>query len=200
MPLHIFEPRYRRMIEALPSDCPRFAIALLQGDWQADYNGSPEFATVMGMGEVVHCQRQKDGCFDILVRGIARVRCIEEIQSDAPYRTVRAEVLGDLAEPGDEATLARTLVTLRHFFATILSRVPGVDIAHASRLFEPSLPGSQVVDAITSALPVAPADKQALLEELRPVARAALLSTTLAEMVTRDFPEPDLGSVTPPEA
>jgi hypothetical protein len=188
------------MIEALPADRPRLAVTLLQGDWQAEYSGSPDFASVMGMGDVVHCERQDDGCYDILLRGIARVRCLEEVPSGDLYRTVRAEVLGDVYEAGDEATLARTLLTLRHFFATILSRVPGVEIAHASRLFDASVAPAQVVDAITSALPVSPPVKQALLEEPRPAERAALLSTTLAEMVTRDFPQPTAGSVIPPEA
>jgi Lon protease-like protein len=113
---------------------------------------------------------------------------LEELANEEPFRTVRAEVLGEVHEEGDELEIRRTLLTLRHFFATILSRVPGVDISEASRLFELSTPASVVVDSITSALPVTPENKQALLEEIRPAVRASKLAVILAEMVVRDFP------------
>ena len=196
LPLHVFEPRYRRMIERLPETAAYLGVTLLQGDWHSRYDGSPDFAGVMGMGEVVHCEKDAEGRYNILLRGVARVRCLEEVPSGDLYRTIRAEVLGETSEPGDEMALRRTLVTLRHFFATILSRVPGVDIEEASRLFDPKVAPGLVVDSITSALPVPPAQKQALLEELRPALRGEQLSAVLAEMVARDFPEPGDGSMT----
>jgi len=189
LPLHVFEPRYCRMIEALPARRPLLAVTLLQGDWGPRYHSAPDFAAVMGLGEVVHRAELSNGRYNILLRGLARVRALDELATEEPFRTVRAEVLGETREDGDELELRRSLPTLRHFFATILSRVPGVDISEASRLFETSTPPGIVVDSIASALPVAPAYKQQLLEELRPSARASRLASILAEMVVRDFPE-----------
>jgi Lon protease-like protein len=188
LPLHVFEPRYLRMIEALPKARPYVAVTLLQGDWKPRYHAAPQFAGVMGLGELVHCEEMSNGRYNILLRGLARVRTLEELANEEPFRTVRAEVLGEVHEEGDELEIRRTLLTLRHFFATILSRVPGVDISEASRLFELSTPASVVVDSITSALPVTPENKQALLEEIRPAVRASKLAVILAEMVVRDFP------------
>ena len=102
LPLHVFEDRYRRMIEALPKESPLIGVTLLQGDWRSDYTGAPDFAPVMGMGEVVHCERKDDGCYDILVRGVARVRSLEEVPSGDLFRTVRAEVLGEVVGRDDD--------------------------------------------------------------------------------------------------
>ncbi len=189
LPLHVFEPRYRRMIEALPEERPLLAVTLLQGDWEPRYHSAPDFAAVMGLGEVVHREEMSNGRYNILLRGLARVRALDELATEEPFRTIRAEVLGEVTEPEDELEIRRSLLTLRHFFATILSRVPGVDISEASRLFDSSTAPGVVVDSIASALPVAPPDKQSLLEELRPAARAGKLAAILAEMVVRDFPE-----------
>lgn len=189
LPLHVFEPRYRRMVEALPEENAYLAVALLMGDWRDNYHGAPRVAPVMGMGEVVHREQSDDGRWHILLRGLARVKMMEELATEEPFRMVRAVVLGARSTPEDEVELQQNLPTLRHFFATILSRVPGVDISEASRLFDPETPSGLVVDSITSALPVVPEQKQALLEELRPGARAARLSAILAEMLVRDFPD-----------
>jgi hypothetical protein len=176
------------MIEALPEDKPLLAVTLLQEDWEPNYHGAPAFHSVMGLGEIVHRELMSNGRYNILLRGLARIRSIEELATEQPFRTVRAQVLGETVEVDKELELRRSLVTLRHFFATILSRVPGVDIAEASKLFERGTPPGQVADSITSALPVAPPEKQALLEELRPSVRADRLAGVLAEMVSRDFP------------
>jgi len=188
LPLHVFEPRYVSMIEALPEDKPFLAVTLLQGDWEPKYQGAPQFASVMGLGEVVHVEKTSNGRYNILLRGLARIRSLEELANEEPFRTVRAEVLGEVVEEDKALDLRRSLITLRHFFATILSRVPGVDISEASQLFEAGTPAGRVADSITSALPVPPEEKQALLEELRPSVRADRLAGVLAEMVSRDFP------------
>ena len=92
LPLHIFEPRYRRMTEeALRSD-RLIAVALLKPGWERDYNGSPEVFPVACAGLIEEEARLPDGRFNIRLRGLARVAILGFVQ-DTPYRVARVRVL-----------------------------------------------------------------------------------------------------------
>jgi Lon protease-like protein len=89
VPLHIFEPRYRRMIEDSLDGPGRIVMAaVLEGDG-ADLAGSPPVHPVGGLGEIAHHDRLSDGRFLIWMAGLARV-AIREVPSDRPYRKVEA--------------------------------------------------------------------------------------------------------------
>ena len=43
LPLHIFEPRYRRMVrDAETQRPPLIGMTLLRGNWQEQYEGTPD--------------------------------------------------------------------------------------------------------------------------------------------------------------
>src|SRR5215216_1637862 len=77
-PLHIFEPRYRQMTaDALDGD-RLIAMVLPRPGWELDYAGKPAVHPVACLGKVVAEQRLDDGRFNILLRGLSRLRIIEE--------------------------------------------------------------------------------------------------------------------------
>src|SRR5262249_5933389 len=101
-PLHIFEPRYRQMTaDALAAD-RLITPALLKPGWEADYEGRPDLFEVACLGRIVAEQRLEDGRFNILLRGLARVRVLKEIKQGKPYRSARVEVLTEMDMPGLE--------------------------------------------------------------------------------------------------
>jgi Lon protease-like protein len=87
MPLHVFEPRYRQLIEDLLDGPGRLVIGT-QLLARRDASGAPEVLDVAGFGEILRHQRLADGRFQVLVLGLARVRITEE-PSDRLYRQVR---------------------------------------------------------------------------------------------------------------
>src|SRR5215467_7574945 len=88
-PLHIFEPRYRQMTaDALAGD-RLIALALLRPGWESDYDGKPAIYPVACLGRVVAEQRLDDGRYNILLRGLSRVRLVEELSQGKLYRTAR---------------------------------------------------------------------------------------------------------------
>lgn len=89
LPLHVFEPRYRQMIEDVLRHGRWIAVALLRPGYEADYEGNPEFHEVAGAGCLVRSNRLEDGRFEIVLEGRARVR-LTEIPSARLYRMVRA--------------------------------------------------------------------------------------------------------------
>src|SRR6516162_5413416 len=84
-PLHIFEPRYRQMVgDALASD-KLFAIALLRSESEKASDSHPPVHQVACLGRILADQRLPDGRYNLLLRGLSRVRIIEEVPIDKLY-------------------------------------------------------------------------------------------------------------------
>ena len=94
--LHIFEPRYRRMTaDALAGD-HLIAPVLLQPGWEHETGELPPIAAVACLGRIDHHEELADGRFNLRVRGLARIKLIEEVRTDRPYRIARSEPMPDV--------------------------------------------------------------------------------------------------------
>lgn len=98
LPLHIFEPRYRQMIEDSLDGPGRLVVATVQEGSDVDQPDPPPFYPLAGLGEIGRHERLPDGRFYIWLFGLGRVH-IEEIDSDKPYRRVRATALEEIEVP-----------------------------------------------------------------------------------------------------
>src|SRR5262249_62182826 len=78
LPLHVFEPRYREMTRDLLAGDHLLSIVRLRPGFEREYEGRPAVYEVAGVGEVVQSYTFPDGRYDILVRGIGRVRMERE--------------------------------------------------------------------------------------------------------------------------
>ncbi len=90
LPLHIFEPRYRKMVRKVLDDDGGIGMALLKQPWEQP-DGDDTFQ-IGGMGEIAEYRELDDGKFDILLRGTSRFRLIKLLRH-APYRIGRVRVL-----------------------------------------------------------------------------------------------------------
>jgi len=91
LPLHIFEPRYRKMVRDTEAKSPPLiGMALLRGNWQEQYEGNPEIFSVGCAGEMVRVAPLPDGRFNILLQGMRRYHIQEEIFTEG-YRQARVE-------------------------------------------------------------------------------------------------------------
>ncbi|MBI5815447.1 MAG: LON peptidase substrate-binding domain-containing protein [Nitrospinae bacterium] len=87
--LHIFEPRYRAMVEdALASD-RMIAMANFLPEWEKDYAGNPAIRQVVCVGEITTHAKLKDGRFVMSLAGRYKADVLYEDLS-MPYR--RAEL------------------------------------------------------------------------------------------------------------
>lgn len=165
-PFHIFEPRYRVMIaDALAGD-RILAVATLRQAGEASLERAPVFP-VAGVGFIEVEERLADARFNILLRGVARVRLVEELlDTGKPYREFRVEVLDDVYPPGGPAALAAEVSTLERFVLELARRSSNDsgtrDLAEAVTRMR--VPG-RVCDAVAAALVSDTAARLALLEE-----------------------------------
>lgn len=87
LPLHIFEPRYRKMLaEALESD-RMFVVAMQR---PGVIHEAP--CAVAGLGVVRYSIERPNGTSDLVLQGVARVRLTEATQQK-PYRRYRLSPL-----------------------------------------------------------------------------------------------------------
>jgi Lon protease-like protein len=87
MRLHIFEPRYRRMLEEVLLARRMFIIAMRKP------GGAREVPfAVAGLGLVRVCIQQPDGASDLILEGISRVELIRTVRR-TPFRVSRIRPL-----------------------------------------------------------------------------------------------------------
>jgi len=178
-PLRVFEPRYRQMTaDALAGD-RLIALVLLRPGWDEDYEGRPAVHPVGCLGKVVAEQPLDGGRYNLLLRGLRRVRLLHEVPTDRAYRTARVELLNDAGTVAADAAAA-----LRANMAEQLPRwlPPGAGVMDQFRkLLESDLSAGALCDVFSFALPLEVALKQQLLEELDVSERARRLVGMLRE-------------------
>lgn len=186
--LHIFEPRYRQLTaDALAGD-RLITMALLRPGWESDYEGRPALHPVACIGRIVAHQRLDDGRYNLQLRGVSRVRLLEEIETDKLYRSARVEVLSDIpvSHPDHDRELRRRLrLIVTQWHAT---KEPERDFVN--KLLGSKLPLGMIGDLLACMLPVAPEVKQQLLETLE-VEQRILLLEHLVNEAAPSFDQPD---------
>jgi Lon protease-like protein len=185
-PLHIFEPRYRRLTaDALAGD-RLLSLVLLRPGWEGDYEGRPALYEVCCVGKIIADQRLPDGRYNLLVRGLSRARIVEELPAALPYRSARVDLLPDVsvARPGRERALRRQLVGR----APSWFPAEGAIREQLVKLLDSDLPLGALCDIVAFALPLAVEAKQELLGEPDVGRRARRLLRHLGPAKERKFP------------
>lgn len=101
MPLHIFEPRYRAMIEDSLDRSGRLVIGTVLEANRADLPDRPPIHPIAGVGEIARHEKLPDGRFLIWLVGLGRAR-IEETDSEHAYRLVRVQPLAEIEASASE--------------------------------------------------------------------------------------------------
>jgi Lon protease-like protein len=162
-PLHIFEPRYRQMTADALSGDRLISIVLLRAGWEAEHQQRPALHSVACLGRIVADHRLEDGRYNLLLRGLARVRMVREIETEKLYRSARVELVADApAEP------PHVQQHLRRALAREAPRWLGGNAEmyqQFQRLLDSELPLGALCDIFSFALPLEPEFKQRLLEE-----------------------------------
>ena len=165
LPLHIFEERYRAMVQDAMAGPGR--IAMIQPTDKADATTLYQIGCV---GELVGVEELDDGRFNIMLLGSQRFRLIGEATSGTPYR--QADIDLDAFEDGDPdplSSIQRAEVEREaRRFGDALSLA--VDWDAVGRLDDEML-----VNAIAQVAPFDAGAKQALLEEVTLTGRADLV-------------------------
>ncbi len=160
LPLHVFELRYRMMMDdVLHTESKEFGVVLIERGHEV---GGGDLRTAVGtLARVVRDEELEDGRRGVLAVGVRRLRVATWLPDD-PYPV--AEVTDWPVDPivGDEDLITRRLVDavdrLIGLFRRIDDRIPGVE----PRSHEETL--AEYVYRVASVVPIGPADRQRVLE------------------------------------
>jgi Lon protease-like protein len=182
LPLHVFEPRYRALTEDCLATDRRMAVATLVPGFEADYHGRPPVRAVCGVGEVLQDHRLPDGRYHILLRGLARVRILDELPPERAYRMVRAVLLDEIVRPDARLSAGlQALIALCDRLAAVLPSGSEMVRGLARQEAEPAA----AADVIAAALVTDPEERRAVFEELDAVARLDRVAEVVGRLVGR---------------
>jgi len=115
LPLHIFEPRYRRMLKDVALDKNMFGVSFFNP--QESFIEKPVIGSVGCVAEVREAQTTTDGRSNILTIGVVRYRLIDYVDASEPY------LLGDLEFFEDEKEDKTLLNPLADEVFTLFRRI-----------------------------------------------------------------------------
>jgi len=162
-PLHMFEPRYRQLTTDALDDDRLLALVLLRPGWEPDYEGKPAIYSVACLGKILAEQRLDDGRYNLLLRGLGRVRIVQEILNDKLYRSAAVEVMVETAV-ADQLMIQVLRNQLVEVVRPWFEAQPEIK-EQLQRLLDNDLELGMLCDVLAFALPLSPANKQWLLEE-----------------------------------
>lgn len=179
-PLHIFEPRYREMLnDALDSD-GIIAMSILAPGWEANYEGRPRLMPQVCLGKVVTHQRLDNGHYNIMLLGMRRARMVREVPNQRQFRQAEVELLDETYPDAGEGERAEIQSELCRRFQQALPLPAGAKPqGPVQELLASELPLAVLTDLASFALPLEPGLKCRLLAECNVDRRAQWLLEAL---------------------
>jgi ATP-dependent Lon protease len=163
-PLHVFEPRYRALLEETLADDQLIAMAVLSPGWEADYEGRPPIFPMACLGRIVSHHQLEDGAYNVLLLGLQRVRLVRELHPAKSFREAEVEVCEDYYPPADAAERAALHRKLGNALRKALPFVPQAR-EQLDQLMAADLPLGVLADIISYLLDIDLGEKKSLLLE-----------------------------------
>ena len=186
-PLHIFEPRYRAMLEDSLAGDRLIGMALLEPGWEKDYEGRPPLRQVGCLCRVATHHRTEDGSYNVLMLGLRRMVIERELTCKTAFRVAEVRLCED--EYPDAAADERTELQRRllEAFKQMLPRVPEA-YEQLDQLLGSQISLGMLTDIVSYTLDLGLDFKEQLLLETGVDRRAELLLERFARARNSMFP------------
>ncbi|MDN5857034.1 MAG: LON peptidase substrate-binding domain-containing protein [Pseudonocardia sp.] len=179
LPLHIFEPRYRRLtVDLVTGAVPdkEFGVVAVREGFSPDADGMAGLHPVGCTAELRDVRRHSDGRYDIVTRGSRRFRLLEIDDTAKPYLVGRVEFLPDT--DCERADLTRMLMASareahRRYCATAWKDGEWDEP-------EPEVEAGLLAYVLAADCLLPMSDRQSLLEQVSPTERLRMIRLLLA--------------------
>jgi uncharacterized protein len=171
--LHVFEPRYRQLMDDALQDDRLIGMALLQPGWEEYYHKRPPIHPIICLCRIHREERLPDGRWNLLLQGVARARVETELKTERLYRIARVHLVQEeaVALPQTAGQLRRQLVEV----AGLWFGGQAAALAQLNKLLHSELSLGALCDIFGFNLPIAVEVKQQLLEDAEVEQRARRL-------------------------
>ena len=183
LPLHVFEPRYRLMIQEAIEDAK--LIGMIQPKVIEYPETMPQLYSTGCLGRLTSHQETQDGHFYIVLTGVCRFSIRQELPlTDSGYRVIVPDFepfMDDLCPQNHRKLNRKPLLEQLRKFAKSRSFNIAWDLIEQAK-------DEEFVNAICMGAPFDPGDKQVLLEAAGLIQRAQLLKALFEiELASPDF-------------
>ena len=176
LPLYIFEPRYREMLEHALNRDRMFAVALLKPQ-KTRWESSEDFFPIAGVGLIRACVGRGDGTSNLILQGLERVRFASfEQEHPFPLATIQ-QLESDYTSSVETEALSAKVLELYSKFKREGRELPAKVDQYLSDLGDPEM----LADLVAATFISDPLRKQRILEELSVNQRLRLLIQYLRE-------------------
>jgi uncharacterized protein len=180
IPLRIFEPRYKQLVQDVLDGTGQLALAVFAGKrWKQEYHGRPPVRPAVCIGQIVQHEREGGGDYTLLVQGVCRARIASELpaRDTKLYREAMLEPVGiDLAEE-------TKLYGVRERLGELLEDKPLSELQLVGRVAElihkEQIPTAVLLELVSFALPTRAEIRYRLLAEGDAAERADLIEHEL---------------------
>jgi Lon protease-like protein len=172
LPLHVFEPRYRALVDDCESGTGEFGVVLIERGSEV---GGGEVRTDVGtVARILQVERFPDGRSALAAVGTRRIRVVQWLEDD-PYPRADVEDWVDTGSPTDPLDEVDALFRRALALAAELGEAPApLDVEVDA---DPALATFQ----IAALAPLGPVDRQAVLATDTADGRTALLAERLGD-------------------
>lgn len=182
LPLHIFEPRYRELVEellALPDEDDReFGIVSVRDGRDVGRDGAAALFPIGTAAVLRQAERLPDGRYDIVTTGSRRFRILS-VDDEQPLLRGQVEFLDDVEDAADAIVAGEVTRRFHRYRAALSGQVPeSVDVDQDD---DDALPADPTVLSylVTAAMVLPAAERQSLLAARTTGERLALARTLL---------------------
>ena len=177
LPLYIFEPRYREMLEHALGGQRMFCIALVK-QHRSEWRSLDDFHHVATIGLIRACVGRGDGTSNLILQGLQRVRFVDFPQ-ERPFPIARIEPLASATPTTSAETqaLGRKVLELYNQFKGSGRQFPEKVDKYLAELRDPEM----LADLMAATFISDPFRRQQLLEQLSVQQRLRLVIRYLSE-------------------
>ncbi len=190
LPLHVFEPRYRALVERCLETEPEFGVALIERG--SEVGGGDSRFDVATVARILQVGRADDGRYVLGTVGTRRLRVIRWLD-DAPYPRAEVEAFDDPPDPSPDPELRAEITRLLTQVLALRAEL-GEAVEIVVELHDDPVRASYEVAARAG---VGPLDAQELLAAAGATERMRLLRTMLLDQ--RLVLDAHLGDPEPPD-
>ena len=176
LPLHVFEDRFRTMVEEIIDKDREFGVVLIERG--SEIGGGDTRKSVGTLAEIIESEKSNDGRWLLITKGTKRIETSRWLE-DSPYPRAEVSFLDEEEFLSGDTGDWRKIVTHMRRVLAILSEL-GDDVAPISiNISEDPHVGSFQMSSI---LPITPFDSQKLLEVDSVSKRCTLLKKFLTNL------------------
>jgi Lon protease-like protein len=176
LPLYIFEPRYREMLEHALNHHRMFSVALIKPQ-HAQWRSPEDFFHIAGLGLIRACVGRGDGTSNLILQGLERVR-FTSFEQATPFPIATIDTLeSDSVSSVETEALAAKVLELYSKFKGAGRQLPAKVDQYLSDLGDPEM----LADLVASTFINDALRRQRVLEELSVNQRLRLVIQYLRE-------------------